>query len=103
MIEERAESGWLSSTTMLPKTRLSEIVTQHSFTGPSGEKQMCQIIDMALSGASLRTDERPNVGETILFGKTTALVVRHTTCGIAVTFPGTNAPKTMSSAAMTPV
>lgn len=69
----------------------------HQFVLTSGQSRDCEIVDIALSGASLRTDVRPPVGETIMFGKTTAIVVRHTKCGIAVSFQD-NSERELASA-----
>jgi PilZ domain len=73
-----------------PRIAISE--APHTFVLDSGETQACEIGDIALSGASLKTGARPAIGQRIFFGKTTARVVRHTDTGFAVMFVGTNAP-----------
>ena len=90
LIASFVELGAVSSTALRDRSRQKGTVALHYFVMQSGQTMSCEIVDIALSGASLRTDERPAVGETISFGKTAALVVRHTDCGIAVTFMGTN-------------
>jgi len=97
LIAAYLEFGSVSATAVRETSRVRGRAALHSFTRASGEKLACEIVDMALSGASLRTDERPDVGETILFGRTIALVVRHTACGIAVTFTGTSQPRLVAS------
>ena len=93
LIAAYLEFGSVSATAVRKTTRLGGKAGWHSFMRASGEKIVCEIVDMALSGASLKTDERPDVGETVFFGRTNALVVRHTDCGIAVTFTGSIAPE----------
>jgi len=86
MITDYVERGEIRSTSVRTRSRLTGSHVLHQFILPSGKWRDCEIVDIALSGASLRTDVRPPVGETIMFGKTTAVVVRHTKCGIAVSF-----------------
>jgi PilZ domain-containing protein len=86
MITDYVERGEIRSTSVRTRSRLTGSHILHQFILPSGQSRDCEIVDIALSGASLRTDVRPPVGETIMFGKTTAVVVRHTKFGIAVSF-----------------
>jgi len=86
VIADFVERGEVKSTSLRTRSRLTGSQALHQFVLPSGQTRDCEIVDIALSGASLRTDMRPPVGETITFGKTTAIVVRHTKCGIAVSF-----------------
>jgi len=88
LIASYVELGAVTSTSLRERARQNGGLALHYFSLASGETMRCEIVDIALSGASLRTQERPPVGETISFGKTAALVVRHTDCGIAVTFMG---------------
>ncbi len=88
LIAAYLEFGSVSATAVRQTSCLSGEAALHSFTRASGQNLACEIVDMALSGASLRTDERPDVGETIFFGRTPALVIRHTDCGIAISFTG---------------
>jgi len=86
MITDYVERCEIISTSVRTRSLLTGSHVLHQFILPSGQSRDCEIVDIALSGASLRTDVRPPVGETIMFGKTTAVVVRHTKCGIAVSF-----------------
>ena len=86
MIADFVERGDIKATSLRARSRLTGSHALHQFVLASGQSQDCEIVDIALSGASLRTDMRPAVGETITFGKTTAVVVRHTASGIAVSF-----------------
>lgn len=95
MIADFVERGDIKATSLRARSRLTGSHALHQFVLASGQSQDCEIVDIALSGASLRTDVRPAVGETITFGKTTAVVVRHTASGIAVSF----AERELSSAA----
>lgn len=88
LIASFVELGAATSNSVRDRARQPGGVALHYFVLPSGVTTRCEIVDIALSGASLRTDERPPVGETISFGKTAAMVVRHTECGIAVSFMG---------------
>ena len=63
-----------------PKNPLTQIVL------PDGRQYQCRIIDLSLSGASLRTDVKPEIGVSIDIGKMRARIVRHTEDGIAVEF-----------------
>jgi hypothetical protein len=97
MITDYVERGEIKSTSVRARSRLTGSQALHQFVLTSGQSRDCEIVDIALSGASLRTDVRPPVGETIMFGKTTAIVVRHTKCGIAVSFQD-NSERELASA-----
>lgn len=58
------------------------------FTRPSGETVDCEVIDLSLSGVSLRTVSRPPIGETVMIGQMSGRVVRHHETGIAIEFAG---------------
>jgi len=101
MIADFVERGEIKSTRARTRSRLLGNHALHQFVLPSGQARDCQIVDIALSGASLRTDVRPPVGETITFGKTMAVVVRHTASGIAVSFQDSS-ERELASAGQTP-
>lgn len=63
-----------------PKNPFTQIVLD------DGRSYKSRIIDVSLSGASLKTDVRPEIGLAIGIGKMRARVVRHTEDGIAVEF-----------------
>ncbi|WP_417769498.1 PilZ domain-containing protein [Stappia sp.] len=63
-----------------PKNPFTQIVLA------DGRSYKSRIIDVSLSGASLKTDVRPEIGLAIGIGKMRARVVRHTEDGIAVEF-----------------
>jgi PilZ domain len=56
------------------------------FERTNGRLAQCQIQDVSLQGASLKTEVRPEVGEIISFGMATGRVVRHHIDGIGVFF-----------------
>ena len=56
------------------------------FTRASGDHIRCEVLDLSLSGVSVRTDLRPPVGEHILIGHRAGRVARHHQDGIGVEF-----------------
>jgi hypothetical protein len=70
--------------------RAGEIPPLQNFVLPDGGQAACEVIDIALGGALLRTQARPAIGELLGFGAAAARVVRHTDEGIAVQFVGRN-------------
>ena len=72
-----------------PKVRRHERVATQGiahFTRESGESVPCEVIDLSLSGVSLKTESKPRVGETIMVGQMSGRVVRHHETGIGVEF-----------------
>ncbi|HWA90906.1 MAG TPA: PilZ domain-containing protein [Rhizomicrobium sp.] len=57
-----------------------------SFVTESGERVPCEVADISLTGASLKTHARPLIGEVIKIGRMPARVVRYHDRGIAVVF-----------------
>jgi hypothetical protein len=55
-------------------------------TLPSGATVPCHIIDVSVSGASLRTDLRPQLGQDIMLGRLRGRIIRHHDSGVAVQF-----------------
>jgi signal transduction histidine kinase len=66
--------------------RAGNVPALSHFIAEDGTKSNCEVIDVGFTGASFRTETRPAVGDTIVFGETAARVVRHTEAGIAVEF-----------------
>lgn len=56
------------------------------FTRANGDIVACEVLDLSLSGVSLKTDSRPSMGEVVLIGQTAGRVVRHHADGIAIEF-----------------
>jgi hypothetical protein len=61
------------------------------FTRADGETVKCEVLDLSLSGVSLRTNVRPPVGEFVLIGQMAGRVARIHENGIGVEFVGGSA------------
>jgi hypothetical protein len=87
------EHGPFIYTSMRSRPRLTAKKMVHSFALEleTGQKQVCDVVDITFIGASLKTDTRPEVGERVMFGKTPGVVVRHTEDGFAISFGETGA------------
>jgi hypothetical protein len=59
------------------------------FTRSTGDQIRCEVIDLSLSGVSLRTELKPPLGEHILIGHRAGRVARHHEDGIGIEFLGT--------------
>jgi hypothetical protein len=59
-----------------------------SFTRSNGATAACEVVDLSLSGLSLKTTVKPPIGEVITIGQVSGRVVRHHENGIAVEFCG---------------
>lgn len=56
------------------------------YTNSDGESVACEVVDLSLSGVSLKTTMRPAIGEIVMIGQTSGRVVRHHETGFAVEF-----------------
>jgi hypothetical protein len=56
------------------------------FTRANGDVLACEVVDLSLSGVSLKTDSRPPLGEVVLIGQMAGKVVRHHESGVAIEF-----------------
>lgn len=61
-------------------------VSMRTFTRRDGGVVDCDVADISLTGASLKTDVRPPIGEIIHIGRSTGRIVRHHDEGIAIEF-----------------
>jgi hypothetical protein len=91
-LAEFLRHGKVDPTAARARGRIEPGTALHNFTLQSGQSVECEVIDVALSGASFRTTSRPPVGEKIAFGRTVAVVVRHTASGFAAQFTGDTLP-----------
>jgi hypothetical protein len=57
-----------------------------SFTMANGDVVACEVVDLSLSGVSLKTHRRPLIGEIVQIGQVTGRVVRYHETGVAVEF-----------------
>lgn len=64
------------------------------FTRASGEQMRCEVLDFSLTGMSVKTDQRPPIGEHILIGHRAGRVARHHTEGFGIEFLGLSFPNT---------
>ena len=80
------QSGMKTVTRLRRSERAVAAVPVGHFRRESGEAIPCEVRDISLRGASLKTKLRPAVGEVIHLGQTRGWVVRHTSDGIGVQF-----------------
>jgi len=58
------------------------------FTRADGQLVACEVLDLSMSGISLRTDLRPPIGEFVLIGTMAGRIARHHSDGIGIEFVG---------------
>ena len=58
------------------------------FTRADGQCVACEVMDLSVSGVSLKTDVRPPIGEFVLIGQMAGRVARHHEVGIGIEFVG---------------
>lgn len=63
------------------------------FTRANGDIVACEVLDLSLSGVSLKTEVRPPLGEVVLIGQTAGRVVRHHESGVALEFVNAHVEK----------
>jgi hypothetical protein len=61
------------------------------FTRADGEIVKCEVLDLSVSGVSVKTDVRPQIGEFVLIGQLAGRIARHHENGIGIEFVGLNA------------
>jgi hypothetical protein len=64
------------------------------FTRASGEQVRCEVLDFSLTGISIKTEQRPPIGEHILIGHRAGRVARHHVDGVGIEFLGLAFPNT---------
>jgi hypothetical protein len=84
-LERYVETGALEETAHRRHRRAAGPSTA-SFICENGERVPCEVTDISLTGASLKTHARPLIGETIRIGRLYARVVRYHERGIGVVF-----------------
>lgn len=57
-----------------------------SITLPDGRVYNCEVIDISISGAAIKTDVLPSLGTYVMLGKMKGRVVRYLESGVAVEF-----------------
>jgi len=83
---EYVVSGTTGAVPLRHTLRASSMPQLQDFAFADGRRGSCEVADIALGGALLRTEDRPAIGEILSFGGATARVVRHTDEGIAIQF-----------------
>ncbi|HEY1836152.1 MAG TPA: PilZ domain-containing protein [Rhizomicrobium sp.] len=58
------------------------------FTRANGDIVGCEVLDLSLSGVSLKSDVKPPIGEVVLIGQMAGRVARHHESGIGIEFVG---------------
>ncbi|MBV9043931.1 MAG: PilZ domain-containing protein [Alphaproteobacteria bacterium] len=79
-------NGALPDMTRERRTTRMAMPAPRYFTRPNGERVRFEVRDISLSGASLKTEMRPPVGEIVMVGTTAGRVARHFDGGIALEF-----------------
>ena len=78
--------GEVGETALRVGSRMNRGSMPSSFVSQSGKTHACELAELTLIGASLKTDGRPDIGEIICFGSVLARVVGHTEHGICVNY-----------------
>jgi hypothetical protein len=76
----------LAGITQLRKHARIPSLASGSIIRESGEQLTCDVLDISLDGASLRTKVRPPVGEVLTLGRAQGRVIRHHADGIAIQY-----------------
>ncbi|SNY94178.1 PilZ domain-containing protein [Cohaesibacter sp. ES.047] len=63
-----------------PKAPITKLILE------DGTEHICQVLDLSLSGAAVKTKVRPKIGKPVKVGKIRARVVRHLEDGLAIEF-----------------
>ena len=58
------------------------------FTRADGQLVACEVLDLSVSGVSLKTNTRPPIGEFVLIGQMAGRIARHHEQGIGIEFIG---------------
>jgi hypothetical protein len=80
------QDGMKTVTRLRRSERAVAAVPIGHFRREGGEAIPCEVRDISLRGASLKTRQRPAVGEVVHIGQTRGWVVRHSENGIGVQF-----------------
>lgn len=81
-----ANKGILASAEDREHERVSPEDPGSMLTLPDGSQVHCTMLDVSVGGASLATNVKPDVGTTVVLGRTKGRVVRHHEEGIAIEF-----------------
>lgn len=67
-------------------TRYEPRNTSARFSLPGGREMACEVIDISLSGAGVRSRVKPSIGSPVMLGHMKGRVVRHLEHGFAIEF-----------------
>ena len=81
-----AKDGLTGVTRLRRHGRTAEAPQIDRFTGADGKSAACEVMDISLQGAMLKTKLRPPIGAIVHLGETRAWVVRHHEEGVGVQF-----------------
>lgn len=85
-LAEFAMNGGTTHTRLRTENGKGRAPTFLQFIAEDGTQASCKVLDVGLSGASFRTEARPPIDSTVVFGETAARVVCHMRDGISVEF-----------------
>lgn len=86
------QSSHMSGSEQRGDVRVEPEQASSRFTLPDGRVYPCKVIDMSISGASIKIDVFPSIGTPVQLGKMSGKVVRHHGEGVAIEFD--NVPET---------
>jgi hypothetical protein len=66
----------------------ASLVDESELRRHDGQFVACEVMDLSVSGVSLKTDVRPPIGEFVLIGQMAGRVARHHESGIGIEFVG---------------
>jgi hypothetical protein len=74
-----------------PETSLRRSVRYHVNTSsqlglPDGRMYACEVLDISLTGAAIKTDVMPSLGTCVVIGKMRGRIIRYTDKGVAIEF-----------------
>jgi hypothetical protein len=80
-----AKDGILGVTQLRKHQRVLSLATGR-ITRQNGEEVACEVLDISLDGVSLKTKERPPVGEIVKLGRSYGRVTRQHSDGVAIQY-----------------
>ncbi|HEX3667145.1 MAG TPA: PilZ domain-containing protein [Rhizomicrobium sp.] len=92
LLQQVMQGGNLNQPLLRRHERMESEGIAH-FTRSSGQIIACEVLDLSLSGVSLKSEIKPPIGEIVMIGQMSGRVVRHHESGVGVEF--TKAPPVM--------
>jgi hypothetical protein len=72
--------------TSLRRSVRYQVNTSSQLGLPDGRMYACEVLDISLTGAAIKTDVMPSLGTCVMIGKMRGRIVRYTDKGIAIEF-----------------